>query len=103
MDAPLGLQIWAPRWGYKYGRPAGATNMDAPMGLQTWTPRWGYKYYRPAGATNIIAPLGLQLLLPRWGWGLAGVCFWDYICNSPNEIPNGKHLYTAACSACFRS
>jgi len=33
MDALLGLQIWTPRWGYKYGRPAGATNMDALLGL----------------------------------------------------------------------
>jgi len=87
----------------KYWRPAGATNIIAPLGLQILTPRWGYKYWRPDGATNIGALMGLQILSPRWGLGLAGVCFLDYICNSLNAIPNGKHLHTTACSACFRS
>jgi hypothetical protein len=33
MIAPLGLQMLAPRWGYKCWRPAGATNVGAPLGL----------------------------------------------------------------------
>jgi hypothetical protein len=71
----LSLQILSPRWGYKYYRPAGATNVIAPLGLQILSPRWGYKCYRPAGATNVIAPLGLFSLRgfrrrpcgPFWG------------------------------------
>ena len=37
-------------------------HITAPLGLlQILPPRWGYKYYRPAGATNMGAPLGLYL------------------------------------------
>jgi len=35
--------ILLPHWGYKYGRPAGATQIGANIHwLQIFPPRWGY-------------------------------------------------------------